>query len=293
VGQAIRLPEFAFRAKRGRGDLRSAAGSESPAPLDRRRYNVAVRIFSLEGKTALVAGASRGIGLAIARQLAEAGASVTLAARSEQELRARAAEIGGRALRLDVCDPQSIADAAEAVGAPDILVNVAGTNIRKRFEEYSEEEYRTMMDTNLNGIVRLTQQIGARMIARGQGGKIVTIGSLMSLVGLPYLSIYAITKGGLAQLTKVLAAEWGRYNIQVNCIAPGFIVTDLNRHIWTSQPMLDWLKGCQANPNPGTPEDVAPLAVFLAGRGADYITGQVIAVDGGYTTTAIWPFEPK
>jgi gluconate 5-dehydrogenase len=250
-------------------------------------------MFSLEGKTALVAGASRGIGLAIARQLAEAGASVTLAARSEQELQMRAAEIGGRALRLDICDPQSIAAAAEAVGAPDILVNVAGTNIRKRFEEYTAEEYRLMMDTNLNGLVQLTQQIGARMIAGGKGGKIITIGSLMSLVALPYLSIYAITKGGLAQLTKVLAAEWARYNIQVNCIAPGFIVTDLNRHIWTAQPMLDWLKGCQANPNPGTPEDVAPLAVFLAGRGSNYITGQVISVDGGYTTTAMWPFEPK
>jgi gluconate 5-dehydrogenase len=247
----------------------------------------------LEGKTALVAGASRGIGLAIARQLAEAGASVTLAARSEQELRLRAAEIGGRALRLDICDPQSVAAAAEAVGAPDILVNVAGTTIRKRFEECTEEEYRMIMDTNLNGIVRLTQQIGARMIARGQGGKIVTIGSLMSIMGLPYLSLYAITKGGLAQLTKVLAAEWARYNIQVNCIAPGFIVTDLNRHVWASETMRDWLKGCQSNPNPGTPEDVAPLAVFLAGRGADYITGQVIAVDGGYTTTAMWPLEPK
>jgi len=92
---------------------------------------------------------------------------------------------------------------------------------------------------------------------------------------------------------KMLAAEWARYNIQVNCIAPGFIVTDLNRQVWQSQTMLDWLKGCQANPNPGTPEDVAPLAVFLAGRGADYITGQVIAVDGGYTTTAMWPLEPK
>lgn len=264
------------------------AGLPPPAAV----YNAVVRVFSLEGKTALVAGASRGIGLAIARQMAEAGASVILAARSEDELRARAAEIGGRALRLDISDPQSVADVAEAVGAPDILVNVAGTNIRKRFEEYSEEEYRLMLETNLNGIVRLTQKIGARMIARGAGGKIITIGSLMSLVGLPYLTVYAITKGGLAQLTKVLAAEWGRYNIQVNCIAPGFIITDLNRQMWKQPEMLQWLKGCQANPSPGTPEDVAPLAVFLAGRGSNYITGQVIAVDGGYTTTAVWPFEP-
>jgi gluconate 5-dehydrogenase len=251
-----------------------------------------VRIFSLEGKTALVAGASRGIGLAIAREMAAAGASVILAARSEEELRARAAEIGGRAVRLDVCDPQSIAACVEAVGVPDILVNVAGTNIRKRFEEFTEEEYQRVLETNLNGLVRLTQKTGARMIARGQGGKVVNIGSLMSLVGLPYLAPYAISKGGIAQLTRALAAEWGQYNIQVNCIAPGFIVTDLNRHIWTQEKMLAWLKGCQANPNPGTPEDVAPLAVFLAGRGADYITGQVIAVDGGYTTTAKWPFEP-
>ena len=251
-----------------------------------------MRIFSLEGKTALVAGASRGIGLAIAREMGAAGASVVLAARSEDELKARAAEIGGRAVRLDVCDPQSIAACAEAVGAPDILVNVAGTNIRKRFEEFTEEEYQRVIETNLNGLVRLTQKIGARMVARGQGGKVVNIGSLMSLEGLPYLAPYAISKGGIAQLTRALAAEWGQYNIQVNCIAPGFIVTDLNRHIWTQEKMLTWLKGCQANPNPGTPEDVAPLAVFLSGRGADYITGQVIAVDGGYTTTARWPFEP-
>jgi gluconate 5-dehydrogenase len=246
----------------------------------------------LEGKTALVAGASRGIGLAIAREMAAAGASVILAARSEEILKARAAEIGGRAVRLDVCDPQSIAEAVEAAGTPDILVNVAGTSIRKRFEEYTEEEYQLILETNLNGLVRLTQKVGARLIARGQGGKIVTIGSIMSLVGLPYLGPYAITKGGLAQMTRVLAAEWGKYNIQANCIAPGIIVTDLNRQMWTREDLLTWLKGCQANPRAGTPEDVAPLAVFLAGRGADYITGQVIAVDGGYTTTAIWPFEP-
>ena len=216
-----------------------------------------------------------------------------LAARSEEELKARAAEIGGRVLRLDVTDRTSVADAAEAAGAVDILVNVAGQNIRRRFEEFSEEEYQAMMETNLNGIFRLTQKIGAGMIARGRGGKIVNIGSLMSISALPFVSVYAITKGGIAQMTRALAAEWARYNIQANCIAPGFILTDLNREVWERQDLKDWLKGCQANPNLGTPEDVAAAAVFLSGRGADYITGQVIAVDGGYTTTAMWPFEPQ
>ncbi len=248
--------------------------------------------FSLEGKTALIAGASRGIGLAIARQMAAAGAYVILSARSKDELEARAAELKGRAVVMDIADPASVDAAADVIGAPDILVNVAGTNIRKRFEDYTQEEYERILDTNLHGIVRLTQKIGAKMIARGQGGKIINIGSLMSLLGLPYLSIYAISKGALAQLTKVLAAEWGRYNIQVNCVAPGFIITDLNRQMWQSDKMREWLKGCQANPNPASPEAVAPLAVFLAGRGADFITGQVIAVDGGYSTTAVWPFEP-
>jgi NAD(P)-dependent dehydrogenase (short-subunit alcohol dehydrogenase family) len=253
---------------------------------------VAVKTFSLEGKTALVAGASRGIGLEIARQMAAAGASVILAARSKDVLEARAAELGARALVLDVRDEQSIAAAVDAIETPDILVNVAGINIRKRFEEYTREEYDRVLETNLHGIVRLTQKIGAKMLARGKGGKIINIGSIQSIRALPYLAAYAITKGGLAQLTEVLAAEWGRYNIQVNCIAPGFIITDLNREMWKSEELRAWLKGCQANPNPGTPEDVAPLAVFLAGRGADYITGQIIAVDGGYTTTAVWPFEP-
>ena len=253
-------------------------------------------IFSLAGKTALVAGASRGIGLAIAQHLAAAGAHTTLAARSVDQLREHARELvdkgcQARALRMDMADPESIRAALETVDTPDILVNVAGTNIRKSFPQYAPAEYEHIMRTNLHGIVEVTQQIGGRMVARGAGGKIVMIGSLMSLLGLPYLSIYAMTKGALAQLTKALAAEWGRYNIQVNCIAPGFIETDLNRQMWQSGPMRDWLSGVQANPRLGAPEDIAPLAVFLAGKGADYITGQIIAVDGGYSTTSIWPFE--
>ncbi|MBM3776059.1 MAG: SDR family oxidoreductase, partial [Acidobacteria bacterium] len=175
----------------------------------------------------------------------------------------------------------------------DILVNVSGTNIRKRFETYTREEYDYLLSTNLHGIFELTQKVGARMLARGRGGKIIMIGSMMSLLGLPYLTVYAVSKGGLAQLTRALAAEWGSHNIQVNCIAPGFILTDLNRFMWQDPKMEAWRKSAQANPRMGTPEDVAPLAVFLSGPGSDYITGQVICVDGGYSTTDVWPFGPS
>lgn len=254
-------------------------------------------VFSLEGKTALVAGASRGIGLAIAQALAGAGAHTVLAARSLDKLQAHATELAGQgyvahALPLDFSSSESIRAAADGMEELDILVNVAGTNIRRPFEKYSKEEYQHILQTNLHGIVELTQLIGAKMIARGRGGKIINIGSLMSLLGLPYLSVYAITKGALGQLTKALAAEWGRHNIQVNCIAPGFILTDLNRDMWRKPEMEEWLRRSQANPRLGAPEDIAPLALFLSGRGSDYITGQIIAVDGGYTTTAVWPFEP-
>lgn len=250
-------------------------------------------IFSLSGKTAFVAGASRGIGLAIAQALSAQGAHTILAARSMDKLEAHAKELpNARALHLDLMHSDSIRSAVNAAGDVDILVNVSGTNVRKRFEDFTSEEYERVLQTNLHGIVELTRLIGVKMIARGNGGKIINIGSMMSLLGLPYLAAYAISKGGLAQLTKVLAAEWGRHNIQVNCIAPGFILTDLNRAMWQPPEMAAWLEHAQANPHMGRPEDVAPLAAFLASRGADYITGQIIAVDGGYSTTAVWPFEP-
>jgi gluconate 5-dehydrogenase len=253
--------------------------------------------FSLQGKTALVAGASRGIGLAIAQAAAQAGAKTILAARSLDKLETEVMALRGQghsaeSLALDVKDRASIRDAAARAGDVDVLINVAGTNIRKRFETYTPEEYEHILQTNLHGIFELTQLVGKRMVERGKGGKIVMIGSLMSVLGLPYLTVYAITKGAIAALTRTLAAEWGPHNIQVNCIAPGFIITDLNRAMWQPEAMRQWLGGVQASPRAGTPEDIAPLAVFLSSSGSDYITGQVIAVDGGYSTTARWPFEP-
>lgn len=253
--------------------------------------------MNLSGKVALIVGASRGIGLAIARALAAAGAHTILTARSQQDLEAEAVRLresgaSAEARPLDVSDLEAVDAFCAALPAVDIVIGVSGTNIRKPFVEYTPEEVARLMRVNLDGFVRLSQGIGRNMIARGKGGKFVFIGSLTSLLGLPYVSIYGITKSALAGLTRGLAAEWGRYQIQVNCIAPGFILTDLNRAMWQDPVMKNWLEGGQANPRMGTPEDIAPLAVFLSSSGSDYITGQVIAVDGGYTTTGVWPFEP-
>jgi len=247
----------------------------------------------LTNKTALIVGASRGIGLAIAREIAGAGAHTILASRNLEVLEAEAAALTkdgqhATAMRLDVNDAGSIPELPDI----DILVNVAGTNIRKPFEQYSKEEIDYLLHTNLTGLTMVTQKVGRGLIERGTGGKVLFIGSLMSLLGLPYLTVYAMTKSALAGLTRSLAAEWGRHNIQVNCIAPGFILTDLNRQMWQSPDLRNWLAGSQANPRLGTPADIAPMAAFLCGPGADYITGQVIAIDGGYTTTAVWPFQP-
>ena len=247
---------------------------------------------SLEGKRVLVAGASRGIGLAIAKAIAAEGAKVILAARSVEALDAAATKLNGEAVALDVTDDASIEKAAKAAGEIDVLVNVAGMNIRKPFEDFTRDEIEKILDTNLVGLMRLTQIVGRDMIARKKGGKIVNIGSLTSMIGLPYVSIYGASKGAIAQWTRCIAAEWGKYGIQVNCIAPGFIITDLNREMWQSVELQNWLKANQPNPRVGTPEDVSGLAVFLSSKQADYITGQVIVVDGGHTESVMWPFVP-
>jgi NAD(P)-dependent dehydrogenase (short-subunit alcohol dehydrogenase family) len=259
------------------------------------------KYFSLRDRIALVLGASRGIGQGIAEALAEAGAHVLLSARSADKLEGVAVRIRERGdqasvVPIDVASAASIrAGVEQALGSHgriDILVNVAGTNIRKRAEDYTEQEFDHVVQTNLKGIFQATQLVGAAM-KKQKRGKIINIGSLTTTIAFPFLSVYAITKGGLGQLSKVLACEWAPYNIQVNVIAPGFIITDLNRQMWQKQEMLDWLASTQPNPRPGTPEDIAGLAVFLASPASDYITGQVIHVDGGKTAGSRWPFEPS
>jgi len=252
--------------------------------------------FSLHGYKALIAGASRGIGLAIAQAFAASGADTVLAARSTETLERETSALTAQGfqashLHLDVEDHASI-DAAAAAHDYDILVNVSGTNIRKRFEDYTQAEYDKIFQTNLHGIARLTQKVGAGMIARGRGGRIIHIASLFSTNGVPYVAIYGMTKTAIAGLTRTLAAEWGRHNITVNAIAPGFIITDLNRKMWEPEAMKTWLKSTQAIPRTGIPEDIAPMAVFLASPGAAFVTGQILAADGGANCTKIWPFEP-
>jgi len=222
---------------------------------------------------------------------------VILAARSFDQLRQHAERLNAQgartgALALDISAPQTFDAALASLPPVDILVNVSGMNKRKPFAEYSGEEYRQIMQTNLDGLFQLTQKVGQRMIERGQGGKIIFIGSVSAIRTMPYLTVYAASKAALGGLTQALAAEWGRHNIQVNLIAPGFCITDLNREMWQAPEMITWLKSVQPTPRTATPEEIAPLAVFLAGRGSDYITGQSIAVDGGYSTCAVWPYAP-
>jgi gluconate 5-dehydrogenase len=253
--------------------------------------------FSLVGRTVLVAGASRGIGLAIAREVATAGAHVVLAARSIDELerqagRLRADGLAATPVRLDVADREDVRRVVPLLPDLDGLVNVAGTNLRKRFETYTDEEQDRIIRTNLEGPLELTRLVGARMLARGMGGKVVFIGSSNQLTSLPYLALYSMTKAALGGLTRALAAEWGGQGIQVNCVAPGLILTELTATVLGDPAIAAWRDGAQAMPRWGTPEDIAPLVVYLLGAASDFVTGQTIAVDGGYTTTKIWPFRP-
>jgi NAD(P)-dependent dehydrogenase (short-subunit alcohol dehydrogenase family) len=254
------------------------------------------RLFSLEGKTALVTGASSGIGRALAVAFAEAGAAVGVHGRDVERVEETCEEIvkiGGRAVPLvadlgtvDVCRDM-IAKAHAELGRLDILVNNAGMNRRKRIEDVTPEDFDTITATNTRSLYFLSQ--AAHRIMRSQGGgKIIHIGSLSVFFGLDMVSVYGSTKGAVAQLTKVMAVEWARDNIQVNCVTPGFIYTPLSKPIWEDEYKANWLRTRIASHRAGLPEDLVGLTLLLASQASDYITGQNIIVDGGFIAGGSW-----
>jgi gluconate 5-dehydrogenase len=256
-----------------------------------------MKLFDLSGKTAFVSGGSRGIGKAITLALAEAGANVAVGARTKDTLDAVVAQISeigvrGLAVKLDVTQIDAIPAAMENVrvelGPIDILVNVAGTTLRQPLEEVEESGYDLIMNTNSKGPYFLAKAVRASMVERG-GGKIINVGSLTTGMGLPKATAYAASKGALGQMTKGMAVELGPHNIQVNALAPGFIMTDLNAQLWDRQDFREWCIDRTPARRPGTAEDMVGTAVFLASAASDFVTGQVIYVDGGVMAGSVWP----
>ena len=248
--------------------------------------------FDLKGRVAVVTGGNGGIGLGMARGLAAAGAAVVVAGRNRDKSLKAVRELealGARALavEVDVTDEASVEGlirrTVEGLGRVDILVNNAGTNIRKQPEQYSLAEWRTVLDTNLTSAFLASRAAHPLMKAQG-GGKIINIGSMMSIFGASFTAPYAASKGGIVQLTKALATAWARDHIQVNAVLPGWIDTDLtadarrqipglHENVLRRTPEHRW----------GAPEDLAGIAVFLASPASDFLTGTAIPVDGGYS----------
>jgi 2-deoxy-D-gluconate 3-dehydrogenase len=247
--------------------------------------------FDLSGRVAIVTGGNGGIGLGMARGMASSGASIVIAARNAEKSRLACEELEALgctacAFGVDVTSPEACEDlvrlAVERFGRVDILVNNAGTNIRKRPEELSLEEWRLVMDTNLTSAFVLSRAVYPHMKAQG-GGKIINVGSMMSWFGVPFSPAYAASKGGIVQLTKVLATAWAADNIQANAVLPGWIDTELTEGARRDVPGLfeRTLARIPAG-RWGRGDDMAGVAVFLASAASDYVTGAVIPVDGGY-----------
>lgn len=255
------------------------------------------RLFGLEGKVVLVTGASSGIGRALALAFGAAGGIVGVHGQRIAELQQTASQIeaaGGKAAVLpaslgDVAECRRlIAETVETMGRLDVLVNCAGMNRRKAISEVTEDDFDTIVAVNLRSVFFLSQAAHVHMRAQG-GGKIVNIGSVTSTDGLGGVSVYGATKAGLAQLTRTMALEWAKDNIQVNCLAPGFIQTPLTEQgLWGDAWRRQWLLDRIPAGRPGLPEDLIATALLLSGSGSAYLTGQVLNVDGGYLAGGSW-----
>jgi gluconate 5-dehydrogenase len=250
-------------------------------------------LFSLEGCVALVTGASSGIGRAIAQGLVRAGAAVAFNGRAVDRLAAAVQEAGGaaEAFPADVSDLDALEPLVAAVAARfgrlDVLVNCAGMNIRRPIDEVTPAIYDQIMTTNLRGVYFLSQAARRQMASQG-GGKIIHIGSLTTSLGIPDISVYGMTKSALGQLAKTMAVEWAPDNIQVNCICPGFIKTELTGPLWADPNRSAWIMSRLPAKRPGQPADLVGAAIFLASPASNYITGQSLYVDGGFTAGSDW-----
>jgi NAD(P)-dependent dehydrogenase (short-subunit alcohol dehydrogenase family) len=236
--------------------------------------------FDLNGKTALVTGASRGLGLTFARALARAGADLAITSRTLASLEGPRRELE----ELDVRDEKSIRAAVDAAHAAfdkiDILVNNAGCNIRKPAVDVTWEDWNTILDTNLRGPFFVAQSVARHMIPR-RYGRIINIGSVTSVAGYAGLGPYGASRGGIKQLTMSLADDWGPHNITVNCLAPGWFKTKQNEVMYQDQAWVDYLVDRIPLKRPGAVEDLEGAVVFLASDASAYITGQILLVDGG------------
>jgi gluconate 5-dehydrogenase len=251
--------------------------------------------FDLTGKTALVTGASRGLGQTFGRALARAGADLIVTSRHLDALSDFCVEIGtlGRhvtPLELDVRKQESIDKmAAAALDAADqihILVNNAGCNIRKPALDVTWDDWNTIVDTNLRGAFFVAQAIARHMVER-RYGRIVNIGSVTSVFGFAGLAPYGASRGGIRQMTQSLADDWGPHGVTVNCLAPGWFKTAQNEALYANPAWVEYLVDRIPLKRPGQPEDLEGAIVFLASDASAYITGQTILVDGGITTGAV------